>query len=84
MKRITISLPDELGAAVEREAHRRRVPVSRVIREKLEKAATAPSGGERAISFAAIGRSGHHDTARKIDEILDAEWGSRHTRARSR
>ena len=36
MKRITISLADELYAAVEREARRRAVSVSRVIREAIE------------------------------------------------
>lgn len=36
MKRTTISLPDDLAAALEREARRRRVPVSQVAREAIE------------------------------------------------
>lgn len=81
MKRITISLPDELGSAVEREAHRRRVSVSQVIRERLE---TGSGGSERTIPFAAIGRSGRHDTARNAAAILEKEWAHRASRARDR
>lgn len=83
MKRITISLPDELGAAIDREAHRRRLPVSEVIREKLE-AASASQSGPRRIPFAAIGRSGRTDTARNVDAILNAEWVPVENRARDR
>lgn len=36
MKRTTISLPEDLAAALEREARRRRVPVSQVAREAIE------------------------------------------------
>ena len=72
MRRTTISLPEDLSHAVEREARRRRVPVSQVIRESVE--AQLGMGEPRRIGFAAIGRSGQHDTARRVDEILDAEW----------
>lgn len=74
MKRTTISLPDELANALEREARRRRLPISRVVREGLE-AHLGRSGAPRRITFAAVGRSGHHDTARTVDAILEAEWG---------
>jgi hypothetical protein len=73
MKRITISLPDNVGAAVEREAHRRRISVSQVIRERLEAPADADS--RRHIPFAALGRSGRSDTSRTVDTILEREWG---------
>lgn len=79
MKRTTISLPDDLAGAVEREARRRRVPVSQLIREGLE-IQLGRQPGLRRIPFAAIGRSGTHDTARNVDAILEAEW----TRARDR
>jgi metal-responsive CopG/Arc/MetJ family transcriptional regulator len=81
MKRITISLPEELGSAVEREARRRRVPVSQVIRERLE---AKWDGQKRQIPFAAIGRSGTHDTSENIDAILAREWGKRTSGARDR
>ena len=73
MKRITISLPDQLEAAVQREARRRRIPVSQVVRERLEAGREAGPTVSR-ISFVALGRSGQHDTARRIDAILEAEW----------
>ena len=72
MKRITISLPDDVEAAVRREARRRGVPISEIVRERLEAPRQADSW--RRIPFAAIGRSGQHDTARNIDTILAQEW----------
>ncbi len=80
MKRITISLPDDLGAAVEREARRRRVPVSQVIRERLE---TGTDQDARVISFAAIGRSGRRSTARNAEAILAKDLARRPSSARS-
>lgn len=73
MKRTTISLPDDLAAALEREARRRRLPVSQVVREGLEEH-LGRAGERRRISFAAVGRSGTGDTSRNIDAILGAEW----------
>jgi len=73
MRRTTISLPDDLAAATEREASRRRIPVSQVVREALQDRLGHPEG-VRTIPFAALGRSGHHTTARDVDEILAVEW----------
>jgi metal-responsive CopG/Arc/MetJ family transcriptional regulator len=73
MKRTTISLPEDLAAALEREARRRGIPVSQVAREALE-ARLGRSTGRRKLPFAALGRSGHHSTARDMDEIFRAEW----------
>jgi predicted transcriptional regulator len=73
MKRTTISLPDELAAALEREARRRRVPASQVAREALE-ARLGRTAGQRELSFKAIGRSGRRTTARDVEEILAHEW----------
>ncbi len=72
MKRTTISLPDDLAAALEREARRRGVGVSQVAREAIE--ARLSRGKHRDLPFIALGRSGHHSTARDIEAILDAEW----------
>jgi hypothetical protein len=74
MKRTTISLPDDLAAATEREARRRRVPVSQIAREALEEKLGRASGVRRVIPFAGLGRSGFHSTARDIDAILEREW----------
>ena len=73
MKRTTISLPDDLAAALDREARRRGVPVSQVAREAIE-ARLGRTEGRRVLPFAALGRSGHRSTARDIEEILEAEW----------
>jgi hypothetical protein len=74
MKRTTVTLPDELAGALEREARRRHVSVSQVTREAL--AVHLGLGGEepRRLPFAALGASGHRRTARELEEILAAEW----------
>ncbi len=73
MKRITVSVPDDLAASVEREAARRRVSVSQLAREGLQ-LRLGRSDTERLIPFEAIGRSRHRTTARDIEEILAVEW----------
>jgi len=80
MKRTTITLPDELAGALQREARRRRLSVSQVTREAL--AAHLGLAGEdpRRLPFAALGASGHRTTARDLEDVLAAEW----TRARRR
>lgn len=75
MKRTTISLPDDLAAALGREARRRRVPVSQVAREAIEARLGRTATGYRDLPFIALGASGYRTTARDIEEILKAEWG---------
>ena len=74
MRRTTISLPDNLAAALNREARRRGVPVSRVAREAIEARLGLTAGAGRKLPFAALGRSGHRSTARNLEEILETEW----------
>jgi Arc/MetJ-type ribon-helix-helix transcriptional regulator len=73
MKRTTISLPDDLATAVQREARRRRVSVSEVARQALSEH-LGLDGTKRRLPFVALGRSGFHDTADRIEEILAREW----------
>lgn len=73
MKRTTLSLPDELAYVLRREARRRDSSMSEVAREAL-KQHFGLAGGKRKVAFAAIGRSGHADTAERAEEILAAEW----------
>lgn len=54
MKRTTISLPDDLAAALEREADRRRVSVSQVAREAIEARLGWDKEEPREIAFAGI------------------------------
>jgi predicted transcriptional regulator len=74
MKRTTISLPEDLAAALEREAKRRHVPVSQVAREAIEARLGLTGEGARELPFAGLFASGSGDVARHVDEILAAEW----------
>ena len=80
MRRTTLTLPDELVAALKREARRRDTSVSEIAREALIEHFGLADNGPRRLPFVALGRSGFHDTSERIDEILDDEWG----RARGR
>lgn len=69
MKRTTITLPDEIAGAAEREAYRRRVPMSQVVREALAAHLGVGTPGPRPLPFAALGESGHRSTAREFEEV---------------
>jgi len=66
MKRTTISLPDGLAAALEREAARRRVPVSQVAREAIEARLGWDQEGPREIPFAGVAASGRADGSEHV------------------
>lgn len=74
MKRTTISLPDDLASAVEREARRRRISVAEVARQALAEHLGINGGGRRPLPFAALGRSGQRNVARDAEQILAREW----------
>ncbi len=74
MKRTTVSLPDSLSAAVQREARRRNSTVSEVTRRALIAFLDLDNEGPRHLPFESIFRSGEHNIARDIDKILAAEW----------
>ena len=70
MKRTTVKLPNEIDARLRHEASRRGVTIAEVTREAIE----AHLGGSRRRLIAAkAGRSGHRDTARRIEEIIRRE-----------
>ena len=77
MKRITISLPEDLVSAMEREARREHKSVSEIARRAIE-ARLQPwpiVDGKRVIPFAGIGRSkGEGNIARDMEEIMAKEW----------
>jgi predicted transcriptional regulator len=75
MRRTTISLPDDVAAALEREARRRRVPVSQVAREAIEARLGWAEEGPREISFIGIAESGDSEwSAADLDEFLARTW----------
>jgi hypothetical protein len=70
MRRTTVKLPDDLDAKLRHEAARRGSTIADVTRE-IE----AHVGGvaRRRLIAAKAGRSGHRDTARRIEEIIRQE-----------
>ena len=73
MKRTTISLPDDLAKALEREARRRHLSASEIARQALAKHLGA-AGEPRELSFVRLGRSGHRNTAREMEELIARDW----------
>lgn len=71
MKRTTIVLPDDLAALLEWERRQRGVSAAAIVREALDAHLARPAGP---LPFVALGRSGDHDTAQRIEEILEREW----------
>ena len=74
MKRITVSLDNELVTALEREARRRRVSLSEVTRRSLSAHLGLDGSERRELPFAALGNSGTRHTARDFEQILADEW----------
>ena len=78
MKRTTISLPDDLAEALNREARRRAVPASAVARDALAShLGFGHASDQRPLPFAGVGRSGQRTTARDMEKLLDKEWNPR-------
>jgi metal-responsive CopG/Arc/MetJ family transcriptional regulator len=75
MRRTTITLPEELAGALEREARRRGLSISEVTRQALAAhLGLAGDGQRRRLPFAELGASGYRTTARDMEEILAGEW----------
>ena len=75
MRRTTISLPDDLATALEREARRRRVPVSQVAREAIEARLGLSDEGPRDLPFIGIAESRDSEwSAADLDEFLAQTW----------
>lgn len=74
MRRITISLPEDIAADVAREARRRGETVSALIRQLVEGSLRREASTARGLPFVGLGRSGHRHTARDAESILEREW----------
>ena len=68
MKRTTVKLPDDLDARLRHEAARRKLTISELTREAIERHL-----GSRRLLAAGAGPSGHADISERIEEILQAE-----------
>jgi len=73
MKRTTVKVSDEVDAKLRHEAARRGTTIAEIVREALE--AHLGVGRRRRLLGAKSGRSGYHDTARRIEELLDEGFG---------
>jgi hypothetical protein len=76
MKRTTITLTEDLARVAAREVRRRGVSLSELVREALTSHLGLGGVTRRKLPFAALGASGHRNTARDMEEILDREWTS--------
>jgi Arc/MetJ-type ribon-helix-helix transcriptional regulator len=74
MTRITVSLPEELAAILDREAHRLREPVSSVVRRALQAFLEGDGARPRTLHMIGLGRSGRRHSARDAEKILSREW----------
>ena len=74
MTRITISVPDELSAALDREARRRRRSRSEIARDALRAHLGVDTSERRELPFAAIGSSGGGRGAAELEEFLEEHW----------
>jgi metal-responsive CopG/Arc/MetJ family transcriptional regulator len=82
MRRTTISLPDELADALDREARRRSSSASAIARDALSNyLGVGRSGEQRELPFASVGHSGRRTTARDMEKLLEREWAP-HARGR--
>ncbi|HXD55583.1 MAG TPA: CopG family transcriptional regulator [Solirubrobacteraceae bacterium] len=74
MKRTTVSLPDDLAQALQREAQRRRSSASEVTRTALAAHLGLDEARPRELGFADLGGSGRSTTARDMEQLLEQEW----------
>jgi len=72
MTRITISLPDDMAARLTRDARRKGLSVSEVVRQAL---APREPGRARRLPFASLGASGVADTSMNVDAVLAEGFG---------
>lgn len=77
MRRITVSLTDELAGALSRESRRRELPASAIVRNALSAyLGVSNLAARRELPFASVGCSGRRTTAREIEELLGREWST--------
>jgi len=75
MRRRTVTLPDDLDARLRRDAARRGVTVSELVRGAIETYLDAPIASGRLLA-AGAGASGRSDISERIEAILADEFPS--------
>lgn len=71
VKRTTVKLPEEIDTRLRHEASVRGSTIAEITRQAIEEHLGV--GGRRRLIAAKAGRSGRHDTARRIEEIIRKE-----------
>jgi len=74
MRRITITLPDEVADLLREEAQRRRTSMSAVARELLTEGLVESEARPREIPWAGIIDAPEIPPARVLEEVLEREW----------
>jgi Arc/MetJ-type ribon-helix-helix transcriptional regulator len=82
MRRITVSLPEDLAGCVEREASRGRTSVSEVIRRAL--VASLKLDTDQRLPFESLGASGQTHIAEHMEDLLAQDWAADINRHRDR
>jgi len=72
MKRITIAMPDDLARALAREAKRRDLSTSEVVRAAL--VAQLGIGKRKPLPFVNLGAGTGEAVGRRMEELMDEEW----------
>ena len=79
MERITITITPRMAAKLRREARRRHITVSKVVREHLDdddSDGAEVGAPERVIAWAGVGASGNPKLANEMDTELDRSWAN--------
>jgi Arc/MetJ-type ribon-helix-helix transcriptional regulator len=74
MKRITVSLPDDLADEIVRASRIHRKSVSEIVRKSLSKDFEVDATKPRKVPFASLGASGRRWDARNLDDELNKSW----------
>ena len=72
MKRVTVSMPDELSVRLEREAERRATTVSEVVRISLTQMLNSDT--ERTIPWAGLVCEPEMTYGSQVDDALEEDW----------
>jgi len=74
MKRVTITLPDDLADLVDREASRRQTSFSEVVRQFIRQGLSGTGEKPREIPWAGLFQDPDMVSAERLDEELAAHW----------
>jgi hypothetical protein len=74
MKRLTISLPDDLAAALQQESERRNVPGSSIVREAVRREVGYWTSDDFAGIIGIADSGGIGPFAEDLDALLESSW----------